>query len=403
MRSFSSPKSGETSSPASKSGSQAPAARAGAALQRMAGPQGAPTPAGQLMQLQSAVGNQAVLQLLASEGQRRVLPDPKSALPPVEPAAYPGAGAPIQRVRDTLAAFVNKESIVTPAQLMGFLDRIDEQLEELHDEETANSKLLAELRSTFLENYTKLLEEIKKEKSDTDDPSEFAIAVNDFSALGSNAQKYFRKAMVSLRDMRNELNRSLEVHQLTLESRNQLNGYKEEKQKASYKEPERAKTITEWDDHYAYLYRRMSVDEYNLLGKVNEKKKLEKVTPDNNSRKWLSTSNAHSFAFTNEDVVHSGVEVKEVIVRFKVDKKKLMKILEKTFPAYKTDSYKPKNKDRVLIHQELLAQGSNANTGTDEELETIFRNNEHFNIGFSMKTVQLLDPAIVEITATPVG
>jgi len=303
-------------------------------------------------------------------------------------------------VRNALAPFIRKESVVSPAQLMDFLRQIDEQIEELHEEETADTEKLQLWREQFMERHNKLLEEIAK--GGEANPEAYSLAAIEIDKRDNAVKDCFFSALISLRNMRGELNRSWEAYQSVVESRKRMEDFKEMKKQESYKEPKRAETITEWDDNFAYLYRRMSVEEFDKLGKATEKKKLEKVTPDNNSRKWLSTSSGHSFAFTNEDVVHSGVEVKEVIVRFKVNKKMLMEILKNRFPAYQTDSYKNSNKNKVLIHQELLAQGSIANTSTEQAIKEILERNEHFNIGFSLQTVRELDKAIVEITSTPV-
>jgi hypothetical protein len=166
----------------------------------------------------------------------------------------------------------------------------------------------------------------------------------------------------------------------------------------SYDEPKRADKIANWTEKFVFLYRKMSSVEFGKL----KNKKFKSVTSDNNSRKWFSTTAEHSFQFTNENVVMSGAKVEEVIVQIKLDRAKFQKILQKHFPAYQKESYKPKNKDKVLIHQELLAQGNIANTQSEEQIQQIFDANENFNIGFSFDNIDTLDAAILEISSSPV-
>ena len=86
------------------------------------------------------------------------------------------------------------------------------------------------------------------------------------------------------------------------------------------------------------------------------------------------------------------------MLQFQLDRTAYERLIVSRFPAYKTDSYKNVNKDKVLIHQEGLAQGTNAVTKTDAELEKIFTEGEDYNVGFSSDQVAEVDKAIREIT-----
>ncbi|MBW4458267.1 MAG: hypothetical protein KME55_39925 [Nostoc indistinguendum CM1-VF10] len=73
------------------------------------------------------------------------------------------------------------------------------------------------------------------------------------------------------------------------------------------------------------------------------------------------------------------------------------KVLESRFPAYQTNSYNNSNKDKVLIHQERLAESNIANTKNESDLEKIFTENENYNVGFWYQNAIEIDKAIKEI------
>lgn len=359
-----------------------------------------PLSSGHILQLQSKIGNSAIVQLMNAQtrvGKRKMLSEPQDIPLQAKPTANFTSQIPIQMVRAEMP-YVFSGDTVTPQQLMDYLGQIDEQITSLDETETARTDKIDQWRQRFIDMHSHLITEITNQGNNA--PSFYSEEVDKIKLRDTTIRNYFYSAAIALNNMRGELNTSLQAYNSMMENQRELDAYKKQRQQASYAEPQRAGLITEWDKNFAYLYRRMSVDEYKKIG--SGKKKLEQVTATDNSRKWLSTSSSHSFAFSNENVTQSGSDVTEMIVRLKVDRKKLTSILKKLFPAYKTDSYKPKNKDKVLIHQELLAQGKNANTSTTEELELIFANNEHFNLGFSSETIKLLDDAIVEITTMSV-
>lgn len=182
----------------------------------------------------------------------------------------------------------------------------------------------------------------------------------------------------------------------------QANHAEAEKQ-AKWLGPMRAAKISEeiLGSKHFFLFRKMSEAEAQKIeAKFNEtkgnkqKQALSVVTADNNSRKWLSTTSGHSEKFSNENVDEG---TKQVTLRFTLDSKTYHQILAFRFPAYQTDSYKPGNKSRALIHQENLAQGTIANTKNDSELEKIFTEREHYNVGFSEIQINQVDNAIVAI------
>lgn len=316
----------------------------------------------------------------------------------------------LQMVRENIGHIAEGENTITLNDIRNYKDLIFQQLQELDlREPAAKSQNIEKWVGQYEQKYESLLNSIRQA---TQDPEQYAIPFSQAKAGGSEITDKFKSALVTLYLIRNELNNSLpeynELKQLDEENQamidgeiNKRDGYKNQAKQDSYKEPERAAKIQDWDEKFAYLYRKMSVTEYKKIG--DGKKKFENVTADDNSRKWFSSSTSHSFKFTNDNVENYGEKVEQVIVKIKMKKQELHKILQKRFPAYKTESYKPKNKDKVLIHQELLAEGKNANTGSDEQMQQIFNNNEHFNVGFSIDTIKILDAAIIEIEAIPVG
>lgn len=215
--------------------------------------------------------------------------------------------------------------------------------------------------------------------------------------------KEWQKAIDKLNSLAEFVENFIENQEVLEQEEEQENARKEEKDQQKRSGPTRASKISQeiLKSKDFYLYRKMAREEANKIlekwGQTKghkQQKALREVTAEDKGRKWLATTPEHSKTFSNENVDEG---TNEVVIKIILDSQKYHKVLESRLPAYQAGSYDNRNKDKVLIHQERLAESNIANTKTESELEKIFTEKENYNVGFSEKNVGEIDNAIKEI------
>lgn len=215
--------------------------------------------------------------------------------------------------------------------------------------------------------------------------------------------KDWQKAIENMESVKPIVRDFIEIEKELKEEEQQEFLRKEEKNKQKKSGPKRASKISSdiLKSNEFYLYRKMAREEADKIlekwGQTKghkQQKALREVITDDNPRKWLTTTTEHSTTFSNENVDRG---TSEVVIKITLDSQKYHKVLESRFPAYQSGSYDNKNKNKVLIHQERLAEGVIANTKNETELEKIFTENENYNAGFSYQNALQIDNAIKKV------